>query len=371
MLRRTLHLVGALLFLVACGAPDVAAPIAAPAEVPVPLDSTSGRVAYILRADVWIKPLPDGEALRLTADGLNTDPLWSSSGRFLAYRKDIELITYDTVSGVTRSWASPVKTFAWSPDEDRLAYVSGSGILRLAVVDLRDGSEVTLIRPEVGITGRVGDIAWRPDGRAIAYEWSQGRDSQGLYLIPSDGGTAVELYASGIPEKGEALLAGWSGDGGHLLFWQGPIVSASQLADGVPLYALPVGGGSPEVLSDVVLYHDDFVVPVRGGSALALVEGAGRGIWTGKRLVVTELTSGETKVLSLPDQAVAAPSWSPDGTQVAYVAMADEGDLVGGDSAVEGLAGRRIWVSRMDGGEPVALTGDPAYRDERPLWSAD
>jgi len=28
-------------------------------------------------------------------------------------------------------------------------------------------------------------------------------------------------------------------------------------------------------------------------------------------------------------------------------------------------------VSGVDGSEPVALTADPAYRDERPFWSAD
>lgn len=383
MLKRGLYfLVLGSLFLAGCGEPPAivgtaptppagAAEEALAPETDVYGPSGRGKVAYVQYGDLWIRPLPEGEVVRLTDDGLNSQPLWSPSGRYLAFRKDVELMTVDTASGIVRSWTTPVNTYLWSPAGDVLAYVAGSGILRLAVVDMTVGTEVTLIPPEVGVLGSIGDIAWSPDGQAIAYEWYEGQEMQGLFMIPYGGGKATELYASGKPEKGDALLAGWSGDGRYLLFWQGPIVSASQLADGVPLYALPAGGGAPQVVVDEVLYFDDFVVPQRGTSALALIEGARRGVWTHKRLVVTDLDGGDLAVLSPEGMAVVAPTWSPDDTRVAYSAMEDQGDLVGGDSAREGLATRRIWVSGVDGSEPVALTADPAYRDERPFWSAD
>ncbi len=156
--------------------------------------SGRGKVAYVQRGDLWIRPLPEGDAVQLTDDGLNSHPLWSPSGRYLAFRKDVELMTVDTASGVVRSWATPVSAYLWSPAGDLLAYVAGSGILRLAVVDMAAGTEVTLIPPEVGVLGRIGDIAWSPDGQAIVYEWYEGQEAQGLFLIPYGGGEATELY---------------------------------------------------------------------------------------------------------------------------------------------------------------------------------
>jgi Tol biopolymer transport system component len=76
-------------------------------------------------------------------------------------------------------------------------------------------------------------------------------------------------------------------------------------------------------------------------------------------------------VLTSPDLAISSPAWSPDGQHIAYVAMPDKGDLVGGEDARLGLMQRRLWVLSADGSNAQQLTADPAYRDEYPLWSAD
>ncbi len=44
-----------------------------------------GRVAYVQSGDVWVKPLPDGAPIQLTADGSNSETRWSPSGMWLAY----------------------------------------------------------------------------------------------------------------------------------------------------------------------------------------------------------------------------------------------------------------------------------------------
>jgi hypothetical protein len=86
-----------------------------------------------------------------------------------------------------------------------------------------------------------------------------------LRKIPAGGGEPTELYASGFPEKGEAILAGWSGEGHFLLFWQGDILSASLLADGVPLYVVSARGGTPVPLAGAVLVHSDFIATQPAG----------------------------------------------------------------------------------------------------------
>jgi hypothetical protein len=334
------------------------------------------KVAYIVNGDVWIRTLPEGAPQRLTDDGLNSHPVWSPSGRYVAFLKDIELWTVDTVDGTGWPWASPVATFAWSPVDDRLAYVSGSGILRMMVADPATLTDRAVIPPEVGAQGMIGRLAWSPDGQAIAYAWQQGREHQSLRWVPVEGGESSELYVSGVPERGEAVPVGWASEEA-LLFLQGELLSASLLMDGAPLYAVSVADGAVKPLADRVLTHVDFVVPAGDGSAIAVVVGAGRGTWSNKRLDVVDGVTGDAVTLSLQDQAAtspqaaSSPAWSPDGTRLAYAAMADRGDLVGGNTAREGLATRRIWIADTAGGEPLRVTDDPAFRDERPLWSGD
>ena len=230
-----------------------------------------------------------------------------------------------------------VDAFAWAPADDGLAYVAATG---LQIINADDAAPVTLVPPSLPDhgPGQMGRITWSPDGAWIAFGWQEQQPKQpltyqGLWRVSSDGEQLAELYASGVPEKGEAILAGWSLDSQRIFFWQGGVLSASILADGVPLYSLPAGGGEPAKLVDTVLVHDDFLALAPQGDRLAVTTGGYRATWTNKRVAVVEAGDGE--LVWLTDESVAAfsPAWSPDGVLLAYVAMPDEGDLVGGDDA--------------------------------------
>jgi Tol biopolymer transport system component len=360
------------------------ATLAVPTPTPTP---SLGKLAYVQGGDIWVKALrrgsgqalPEGDPQRLTTDGRNSQPRWSPSGEWLAFRKDAQvwLVRADG-NDLHPLWeGGPVSTFAWSPTEDRLACVAGSGILRLEAINADGTDPATLIPLPICALGQLGRIAWSPDGAWIAYEWLEQRPAQyltyqGLWKVSSDGGQRAELYASGAPEKGVALLAGWSLDGQHILFWQGDILSASLLSDGVALYSLPAGGGEPIQLVDSVLVHDDFVAPAPRGDWLAVTAGYYRATWTNKRVAVVEADGGELTWLTDESAAAFSPAWAPDGVHLAYAAMPDQGDLVGGEDARLGMMERRIWVVNTQGKpQPQQLTDDPAYRDEHPLWSAD
>ena len=55
-----------------------------------------------------------------------------------------------------------------------------------------------------------------------------------------------------------------------------------------------------------------------------------------------------------------APTWSPDGSRIAYVS-----------SPTHQLSGSDVWVVQADGGPPVNLTEDHDGRDTYPAWSPD
>lgn len=355
-----------------------------PTQTPTPTASL-GKLAYVKGGDIWVKALPDGEPQRLTTGARNSEPRWSPSGEWLAFRKgDFRQVWVMRADGSeARSLeAVPDGAFAWSPVADQLAFADAD---RLKVVNA-DGTEpVTLVAgppvtpptPPPSKENTVGRIAWNPDGTWIAYEWmerhiDQGLVYQGLWKVLAEDGEPVELYASGAPEKGEAILAGWSLDGQNILFWQGEWLSASMLADGVPLYSLPAGGGEPLKLVDTVLVYDDFLASARQGDRLAVTAGGYRATWTNKHVAVVEASGGELTWLTDESVAAFSPAWSPDGVHLAYVAMPDRGDLVGGEDARLGMMERHIWVANVQG-EPQLQqpTHDPNYRDERPLWSAD
>jgi Tol biopolymer transport system component len=355
-------------------------PLPSPAPtIAVPLPGSSlGKLAWVQDGDLWIRVLPEGGPVRLTDSGGVSAPRWSPSGEWLAFRQDAQvwLIQADGQGAYAVDGGGVIDTFAWSPVDDQLAYVAGSGTLRLEVLRAGEEQPVMLLPP--GGDGQPGPIAWSPDGAWIAYEWRRGAaDYEGLWEIAASGGEPVELYNSGLgqqsdPQPGEALLAGWTADGQYLLFWQGEMLSASLLADGVPFYALPASGGPPVLLAggdDIVLVHDDFWSSSPAASIVALTVGGGRETWSNKRLAVADLATGQLAPLTDSTVAAFSPAFSWQAT--AYVAAPDVGFVGGGEEGRKAVFQRRIWVVDGDSPDRRQLTSDPAYRDERPLWSAD
>jgi len=280
-------------------------------SIPTPAPDL-GKLVYLQGGDIWVKELPDGEPQRLTDDGRNLQPRWSPSGEWLAFRKDDRQVWVMRTDGRhfgPLNNGAAIGFFAWSPVNDRLAYVTSGDALRVIEVDDRDIlPPVTLVPPaqpeqdtSAPMTRRIGHIAWNPDGTWIAYEWAEQPPNrpltyQGIWKVSAtDANTAVKIYDSGAPERGNAMLAGWTSDGRFLLFWQGDLQSASALADGVPLYAVPADGGSPKQLATAVLFHPDFVVPGPAGTEqVAVVTGSG--------------PRGRIKLCKLPMYLLLAPS---------------------------------------------------------------
>ncbi|HXH21824.1 MAG TPA: LuxR C-terminal-related transcriptional regulator [Dehalococcoidia bacterium] len=336
-----------------------------------------GKLAYIRNGDLWVMSLPGGRPVRLTTNGQMSYPRWSPSGEWLLAGE-----TVVRADGGRRR-AAP-GCVAWSPVADELACVDPAGGFRLEAPTgaLLRTISIRALLPGAAAGTTIRGPYWSPDGAKLAYaadgplNRSQEPYSRlsSLWVANADGTNAQLLYANDAyagPESGQVGVLRWTPDGSSILSSLNPQFSASIAADGLPLYAISVGGGAPRRLGVVALTRDELIGQFASRTALALTEGFGRETWTRKRIAVVDTASGAVTFLTGTDTAAFSPEWSPDGRQVAYVAGPDIGPVGGGDDARQGAGQRRIWVMDADGANKRQLTDDPAYRDERPLWSRD
>lgn len=362
-------------------------PAKEPTGTPIPRviePNDLGELAVVRDGDIWIKSLPDGDLQRVTFDGVNRKPRWSPSGRWLAYLKEETLWVVQPTGAEARALGpeAAVADFAWSPVSDALVYTTRSGSLWLAGAP--DWSEQELVSNPVGQEGAgVLSMAWSPDENWIAYVTAEklkgsppgqaaARDV-GLWGLRLRDRRATYFFRPDPPAPYGLALAGWSQDSQYVLFWTIPAFSASLAADGVALMSIYIGGGLPFEVVPAMLPYPDFVAPDPSGTdRLAVVAGGLREAWTEKGLGIVRASTGEIITLTPPNLAVSSPAWSPDGQSIAFTALPDQGaeTLLQGDLARAALMQRRLFVVDAQG-RTQQLTDDPAYRDERPLWSAD
>jgi len=342
-------------------------------RVEVMPDTSLGILTYVDNGDIWIKTLPEGEAQRITDDGVNAEPSWSPSGEWLAFRKlDSQLWLYSLAENQITEVepGAPVNEFAWSSTENKLAHTVGSGIVHLRLYDAASSSSTSLLQPSTD--GFPQQLHWSPDGQTLAFVQSiYDTESNQLFdeisIMPANGSDVQPLLQVKVMETGSLQLGAWSSDGERLLFWLGPRPIDSFIPETVDLLSIAVNDIAPEFRfeAEQVSWMDSrflAIAPAKIGD-FAVTVGDGPP-WTNKRIFVGN------SPLTPADQAAAQPAWSYDGLQLAYAGMLDQGE-VQLEQATESMRQRHIWIIDTDGAsEPRPLIADPTYRDEYPQWSA-
>ncbi len=226
-------------------------------------------------------------------------------------------------SGATRVFlvnasgqGEPVELFqsrlvAWSPDSSKVAYIEGS---QLKILNLSDNETMTLAADAIETV----DPAWSPDGSKIAYPASSTEASFDLAVIKLDGSGRVVIAAGGSPR--------WTADGQRLVFVQTDEVGLS-----VVVVARSRDGQIERTL------RTGFIFDVStDGNRVAVYDNLGDGTTA---IEVFDFATGESHIVS-GDLTPAGDTvaLSPDGTRLIFNAESTE------------HAGRRnLYVVNIDG----------------------
>ncbi len=237
-----------------------------------------------------------------------------------------------------------------SPDGSRVAFVR----TRMDEEQDRYRSTIWIVpvaggEPQQFTTGSRRDTAprWSPDGRWLAF--LSDRPQPGLksrrpqlYVMPADGGEPVRL--TGL--KGGAGEPVWSPDGARIAF-------AARVEADDPAEAENEGKDPADRPSK----------PARVIETLRYKANGEGFIYDRRRQIfVVAREGGEPRQLTEGDYDHGEPSWSPDGTRIAFAAARHaERDY---DQVVD------IWSVSAEGGEPQRLTPGRGPSSS-PAWSPD
>jgi dipeptidyl aminopeptidase/acylaminoacyl peptidase len=279
---------------------------------------------------------------------------------------------------VLASLSDPASELALSPDDQRVAFVSGGQIW---VVSTAGGDAVELTHDPAGPGDPRGATdhhpQWNPNGKWILYD-SGRKGFNELYVVSDDGKTlnllaATEIYtgqdviASPVRDTGDAVSSDrfdaqplWAPDGSRIsytersrTFFSGKLkilpfdqTTGRSPGPALTIYTAKNDPGGAWAINTAAWSPDSKTL------AVVLQETGWDKIWK------IPATGGTPEELTIGEGEDEDPIYSPDGKWIVFVSNRDLPEE------------RHLWVVPSGGGDPHRLTGLTGF-ETFPVWSAD
>ncbi|MBT4101325.1 MAG: hypothetical protein HOE86_26960 [Gemmatimonadetes bacterium] len=302
----------------------------------------SGRSGVL---SIWLVPAAGGTAIPVTDDRFAVVPRWSPDGRRLVFNA----IDLPTPSIVDADGSNPRRLLIdgfsgydvrWSADQTGVLYLGPGG--ELWQYDIDTGTSRNLsIKPMR--RRNAAEFAPSPDGRFIAYAAVDPSQRTQLWLYPTAGGTPRQVTAS----DRDHLHPQWSPDGRTLSFSSDRTIWTVPANGGVEQRVLPnfdkehwraTWSRDGTRLAFEVAEEEGHIVYTAAldGSDLVRLQGGHSPTWSpdGSRLLIMPplvlltpglrqipATGGAVEVIFDDGTAAAEPKYSPDGSQILFIAL--------------------------------------------------
>ncbi|WP_110647680.1 Tol-Pal system beta propeller repeat protein TolB [Salinicola peritrichatus] len=225
----------------------------------------------------------------------------------------------------------PILSPAWSPDGQKLAYVSfESGNSAIYVQNAATGERLRL----TSFPGINGAPAWSPDGRKLAMSLSKDGQPE-IYVMDLASRQLTRLTNNRAIETEPA----WSPDGQSLIF-------TSDRSGAPQIYRMSAGGGQAERITFTGSYNSNGRFSP-DGKAVFMVTRDDSGYHVAKQ----DLDTGRVTVLT-DTQWDESPSVAPNGTMVIFATQQGSQGVLGAVSS-DGRASFRLPSPQGDVREPA------------------
>jgi TolB protein len=229
------------------------------------------------------------------------------------------------------SSSEPIISPAWSPDGNRIAYVSFEQNKPVVYVQTLSTSQR---RAVANFRGSNSAPAWSPDGRRLAVVLSRDGNSQ-IYTMSADGGAPSRLTNSNSIDTEPSF----SPDGRWILF-------TSDRGGSPQVYRMPATGGAAERIT----FDGSYNVSPRyspDGKSFVFVQRNGNRF----SIMLQELGSGQ--VIPLTQGGIdESPSFAPNGRMILYASMQGGRGILAAVSN-DGRIKQRVTASAGDVREPA------------------